>query len=260
MESNRRDMGFARPGRMCLRPVLLTALAAWLGLLLLAAADAPGIAVAAEPAPPRLQGRELEREVSQFLERYHQFLECCAARLDAMDEVKALEEQAAALLAQAQAGVGSELKKLRGFTVQELLAPVEQVRHDLRAIRKRLEQIQEAEDKLDAQSLDFFTYHTERRKLQDQLEAIPREFQAPRRPGGPPAGMAIGVTPPMGPEIGTVPPTGPEAGTVPPTGPAIGTTPPTGKDIGVTPPTGKEIGTTPPTGPAIREPRQKREP
>jgi hypothetical protein len=234
----------------------------FIALVALAAVDAPGALLAGaaeqEKAKPgvRLQGREFERDVAQFLERYRRFLNCCAADLDSLPEVKALEGQASALLAQAQTGVASELKKLRGFTIQELVAPVEQARDDLRAIRKRLEQIREAEDKLEAQELDFFTFHTERRKLQDELAAIPLEFQPPKRPGGPPTGVEIGVTPPMGPEIGAVPPTGPEAGTVPPTGREIGTTPPTGKEIGVTPPTGKEIGTTPPTGPEIGEPRR----
>lgn len=232
-------------------------------LVALAATDAPVILVAEAAEPeraqpgPRLQGREFERDVAQFLERYRQFLSCCAANLDSLPEVKALEGQASALLAQARTGVASELKKLRGFTIQELVAPVERVRDDLRAIKKRLEQIQEAEDKLEAQDLDFFTFWTERRKIRDALAAIPLEFVPPKRPGGPPTGMEIGVTPPMGPEIGTVPPTGPEAGTTQPTGKDIGLTPPTGKEIGTTPPTGKEIGTTPPTGPAIGEPREK---
>lgn len=236
----------------------------FMALAALAVMDAPGVLIsgAAEPQgakpAPRLHGRALEREVAQFLERYRLFLACCAASLDAIPEVKTLEADASALLAQAQSGTASEMKKLRGFTIQELLAPVERVRDDLRAIRKRLEQIQEAEDKLEARDLDFFTFHTERRKLQDQLDAIPRDYQAPRRPEGPPAGMEIGTTPPMGPEIGTVPPTGPEAGTAPPTGKEIGTTPPTGKEIGSTPPTGKDIGTTPPTGPEIGEPGRRR--
>lgn len=220
----------------------------------LVAMGAPGILVAdaAEPEQtqtrPRLQGREFERDVAQFLERYRQFLGCCVANLDSLPEVKTLEGQASALLARARTGVASELMKLRGFTVQELVAPVERVRDDLRAIRKRLEQIREAEDKLEAQNLDFFTFWTERRKLQDALAAIPLEFLPPKRPAGPPTGMEIGVTPPVGSEIGTVPPTGPDIGSPATTGPAIGTTPPTGK----------EIGTTPPTGPAIGESHPKR--
>lgn len=219
------------------------------------AMGAPGVlgAEAAESeqaqTPPRLQGREFERDVAQFLERYRQFLDCCAANLDSLPEVKTLEGQASALLAQAHTGVASELKKLRGFTIHEFVAPVERVRDDLRAIRKRLEQIQKLQDKLEAQDLDFFTFWTERRKIRDALAAIPLEFLPPKRPVGPPTGMEIGVTPPMGPDIGTVPPTGPE----------VGTTQPTGKEIGTTPPTGKEIGTTPPTGPAIGEspPKQR---
>lgn len=231
--------------------------------LALVAMGAPGVlgADAAEPeksqSRPKLQGREFERDVAHFLERYRQFLSCCVANLDSLPEVKALEGQASALLTQAQTGMGSELKKLRGFTIHEFVAPVERVRDDLRAIKKRLGQIQARQDKLEAQDLDFFTFWTERRKLRDALAAIPLEFQPPKRLAGPPTGMEIGVTPPIGPEIGTVPPTGPEIGTVPPTGLEIGTTPPTGKEIGVTPPTGKEIGTTPPTGPAIGEPSHK---
>lgn len=218
--------------------------------LVVMAAPAVPVAKAAEPTQsrPRLQGREFERDVARFLERYRWFLICCAANTDSIAEAKALEDQSSALLAQAQTGVGSELKKIRGFTVHELVAPVERVRDDLRAIRERLEQIEKAEEKLEAQDLDFFTFHTERRKLQDQLAAIPLEFQPPKRTAGPPVGMEIGVTPPVGTEIGTVPPTGPE----------IGTTQPTGKEIGVTPPTGKEIGTTPPTGPAIGESQRKK--
>lgn len=204
----------------------------------------------------RPQGREFERDVRQFLERYRQFLDCCAADVEAIPRVKALEHQATVLLEQARSGVPTELKKLRSFTMQELVGPVERVRDDLGAIRKRLEQIEEAWEKLEAQELDFFTYWTERRKLREALAAIPHEFQAPMWPAGPPTGLEIGTTPPMGPEIGTVPPTGPEIGVTPPTGLEIGTTPPTGKEIGVTPPTGKEIGTTPPTGPEIGEPRK----
>jgi hypothetical protein len=231
----------------------------------LVAMGAPGILVAeaAEPeqtqAHPRLQGREFERDVVQFLERYRQFLGCCAANLDSIPEVKALEGQASALLAQAQTGVASELKKIRGFTIHEFVAPVERVRDDLRAIKKRLEQIQKLQDKLEAQDLDFFTFWTERRKIRDALAALPLEFLPPKRQVGQPTGMEIGVTPPMGPEIGTIAPTGPEVGTVPPTGQEIGVTPPTGKEIGTTPPTGPTIGVTPPTGPAIGEspPKQR---
>jgi len=232
----------------------------------LVAMGAPGILVAEAAEPehtqpsPRLQGREFERDVSQFLERYRQFLNCCAADLDSLPQVKALEDQASALLAQARTGVASELKKLRGFTIHEFVAPVERVRDDLRAIKKRLEQIQKLQDKLEAQELDFFTFWTERRKIRDALAAIPLEFLPPKQPVGQPTGMEIGVTPPMGPDIGTVPPTGPDIGSPAATGPAIGTTRPTGKEIGTTPPTGREIGTTPPTGPAIGESPHKQPP
>lgn len=202
---------------------------------------------------PLVQGLDFEREVAQFLDRYRRFLDCCVPNPDALEQVKTLKDQASVLLAQAQTGLPAELQKLRSFTVQEMMAPVEQARDDLRAIRNRLIRINEAEDKLATQNLDFFTFWTEHRKIHDALEAIPAEIRSPKRPTGQPTGVDIGVTLPTGPEAGTVPPTGSDIGTVPPTGPDIGTTPPTGKDIGVTPPTGTGIGTVPPTGPAIGE-------
>jgi hypothetical protein len=218
------------------------------GVLLVDAAEQESIRTR-----PLVQGLDFEREVAQFLDRYRRFLDCCVPNLDALEQVKTLEDQASALLAQAQTGLPAELQKLRSFTVHEMMAPVEQARDDLRAIRNRLIRIREVEDKLATQGLDFFTFWTEHRKIRDALEAIPSEIRSLERPTGQPTGVDIGVTLPTGPEAGTVPPTGSDIGTVPPTGPDIGTTPPTGKDIGVTPPTGTGIGTVPPTGPAIGE-------
>lgn len=204
-------------------------------------------------ARPLVRGLDFEREVAQFLDHYRQFLDCCVPNLNALEQVKALEDQASALLAQAQTGLPAELQKLRSFTVREMMAPVEQARDDLRWIRKRLIRLREVEDELATQGLDFFTFWTEHRKIRDAVAAIPAEIRSPRRPMGQPTGVDIGVTPPTGPEVGAVPPTGSVIGTVAPTGPDIGTTLPTGKDIGATPPTGTEIGTVPPTGPVIGE-------
>jgi hypothetical protein len=202
---------------------------------------------------PLVQGLDFEREVAQFLDRYRRFFDCCVTNLDALEQVKTLEDQASALLAQAQTGLPAELQKLRSFTLGEMMTPVEQARDGLREIRKRLDRIREEEDRLATQDPDFFTFWTEHRKIRDALEAIPSEIRSPKRSTGQPTGVDIGVTLPTGPEAGTLPPTGSDIGTVPPTGPDIGTTPTTGKDIGATPPTGTEIGTVPPTGPAIGE-------
>jgi hypothetical protein len=202
---------------------------------------------------PLAQGLDFEREVAQFLDRYRRLPDCCVTNLDALEQVKALEGQASALLSQAQTGLPAELQKLRSFALGEMMTPVEQARDGLREIRKLLVRIRKEEDKLATQDPDFFTFWTEHRKVRDALEAITSKIRSPKRPTGQPTGVDIGVTLPTGPEAGTVPPTGSDIGTVPPTGSDIGTTPPTGKDIGVTPPTGTGIGTVPPTGPAIGE-------
>lgn len=170
-------------------------------LMALMAMGAPGILVADAVEPKhtesslRLQGREFERDVAQFLEQYRRFLNCCAADLDSLPQVKALEGQALALLAQAQTGAASELQKLRSVTVHEIDTLVERVKDDLRLIKKRFEQIREAQNTLEAKNLDFFTFWTEHRKLQDALAAIPLDFLPPKRPVDPPTSMDIGVTP-----------------------------------------------------------------
>ncbi len=200
---------------------------------------------------PPLKVEEMPGEVSRFLGRYREFLECCPHDVGSLDRLEALEEQATDLLRVAQRGLFSEQIRLRGFWLRELIPPVARARDDLRAIKQRLEQIREAMEQLE--SMEYELEARERRRLEQEQEAIKREFRPRLPPPSPPTGVEIGVTPPMGPGIGTVPPTGPEIGVAPPTGLEVGVTPPTGREIGQTPPTGFEIGTAGRVGPEIGE-------
>lgn len=187
--------------------------------------------------------------VGAFLRDYRAFLDCCTNNVESLDMIEELEDLASDLLKTAQTNLFSEQMKLRGFTLRELIPPVARARDELRVIKKRLERIGEAEETLP--TLDFESAGRARRRIQEEEEAIKKEFRPTRPPEAPSTGMEIGVTPSMGPAIGTVPPTGTEIGTAPPTGLAIGVTPPTGKEIGQTPRTGFETGTTGRVGPAI---------
>ncbi len=196
-----------------------------------------------------VRAENLQREASLFLQRYREFLDCCATDLDSLEELENLQERASELLKTTETQLFSEQIKLRGFTLRGIVQPIAQARNQLRALKKRLQQIGESKKKL--KTLGYESAGRERRKIQEQEESMTREFRLTIPPAAPATGTEIGVTPPMGPEIGTSPPAGGEIGTPASTGAEIGSTPSTGREIGQTPPTGFEIGSTGRAGPAI---------
>lgn len=194
--------------------------------------------------------------VSEFLERYRWFLDCCATEVTSIEEAEDLAEQANDLLKAIPPDLFMSLMRTRGLTFTSIVTQVVRARDDLDRIAQRLKELHAAEARL--LSLDFLTAWNERRHQRAELEAFIQAIKPARRPAGPLTGMEIGVTPPHGPEIGVVPSTGAETGSVPPTGPEIGVIPPTGKAIGQTPPTGVEIGTTGRVGPDIGDGERER--
>lgn len=194
---------------------------------------------------------DLQSEVARFLKEYRRFLECCRTDLSELETVEELGDQVTELLRVAQTGLFSEQLKVRGFTFRELLPPVAKARADLHALRARLEQLEEARNRLP--SLDYEAAGKEAQVIQELEESIRNEFQTPRLSGGPKTGTAIGVSPSAGPAIGRTPKAGPAIGSEGLAGSSVGVTPKTGRDIGVTGPTGFEIGGTGKAGPSIGE-------
>lgn len=190
---------------------------------------------------PAIQVENLQSEVSAFLRRYRQFLDCCASDPLSLDRLEELQDQAADLLRTAQTGLFTEQMKLRGFTFRELIPPVARARDELQSLKGRLERLGESKEKLD--TLGYESAGRARRKLQEEEQAIQKEF----RPTPPAESARTGteITDTSLPNrVGTTSgntslpnTTGTEAGTS--TLPSA-----TGLDIGKTPETGKQIGDT----------------
>lgn len=195
----------------------------------------------------------LQAEVTTFLHKYNQFLECCKTDLAELQTVEALGDEVGELLAVAQTGLFSEHMKLRGWTLRELLPPVAKARADLKTLRVKLEHVGTARKKLG--ELDYEESAKEAARLRDVEEALDKEIRSQPLPTGPKTGTSIGASPSVGSAIGKTPRTGAQIGAEGAVGADLGANPKTGRDIGATGPTGFEIGATGRAGTDIGESR-----
>jgi hypothetical protein len=207
----------------------------------------------------------LEAAVSAFLRDYRALLDCCANDVSSIDDISKLEDHASSLIADA---VG-QLPPAAFLAArnQALVVPVVEARSKLRLLNARLKQMNAAQDQLGG--LDYEQSAKERRRLEENDDAITKEFQSTREPARAPTGTGIGRPGSTGEEIGRSGSSGPQIGASPATGSRIGTTPPTLGEIADTSPgqrpdtalgttepvtrgvVGPEIGTTPKTGSSI---------
>jgi hypothetical protein len=193
----------------------------------------------------------LQDEVTAFLHKYNQFLECCRTDLAELQKVEDLGNEIAELLAAAQAGLFSEHMKIRGWTLRNLLPPVLQARADLKRLHAALEQV--ATGRKTLEELGYEESAREAARLREIEDALAQDIQSQPLPTGPKTGTGIGVSPSVGAAIGKTPKTGVQIGAE---GTAdFGVTPRTGRDLGVTGPTGFEIGTTGKAGADIGDSR-----
>lgn len=143
-------------------------------------------------AGPPIKIQSIQAEVSKFLRRYRQFLDCCANDPASVDEVDRLQDQAYQLLKAIQdtgllnMGAGTNQRQ---FTTSELIRPVLQARRDLHTLRRRLEQLGESKDTLDA--LEFEEAGRERRKIQQEEDALTKEFRPVRPPDSARTGVEV---------------------------------------------------------------------
>lgn len=195
----------------------------------------------------------LQREVTTFLQKYNQFLECCRTDLAELQSVEELSNDVNELLTMAQSGLFSEQMKLRGWTIAELLPPVAKARADLKRLHARLEAIGQARNQLD--QLDYESAAKESRRIQDLEDSIQKDFQARSLPTGPKTGTGIGASSAVGTSIGKTPKTGVDIGAGGSQAADIGATPRSGANIGASGPTGFDIGATGRAGADIGESR-----
>ncbi len=210
-----------------------------------------------EERPP-IKAQNLQSEASDFLKRYRQFVECCSTNPESLEELKSLADRATDLLEAAQNNLFSEQMKIQSHTAGQMIQPVARARDNLQRLEKRLRTLSEAQDKLP--DLDFEATGRQRRRIQDEEEAIRKEFRPTLPPESAKTGTEISdTTTPNRPgtlsQDTTLPnTTGTDFGNTTlrsSTGTDVGTTPSTGGEIGHVPSTGTEIGTTGRVGSSI---------
>ena len=159
----------------------------------------------------------IQNEASKFVHRYRQFLDCCANKVESIEDVEDLHEQASHILKSVQQkgiynstgfgigdnslGAGNEglgggpgkSPKLgtfaRQYTLSEIVGTVARARDDLRKLKIRLEQVAESKQKVE--TLDYEAGGRERRRIEDEEDAIAKEFRAKRPPASARTGMEI---------------------------------------------------------------------
>ena len=193
----------------------------------------------------------LQGEVSAFLNKYRQFLDCCKTDPAELQQIEELGNEVGDLLTATQANLSNHSLASRGIMLRELIPPVAKARADLQTLRAKIKQLGEASIRRDQADLE--ESGREARMIREIEESIEKDIRAPRLPGGARTGANIGVAPAAGPNIGKTPKSGASIGSDGLTGQDIGASPKSSPDIGASGPTGFDIGATGRAGPAIGE-------
>lgn len=155
---------------------------------------------------------ELQNEASKFSERYRNFLSCCATSDDAPVDVVDLIDEANHILKAVQqkgvfnsagfgvgsgsgglgggTGVGPKLGTFaRQYTLSEIVGTVARARNDLFSLKDRLEKLKESQQGLG--EADYERSGLVKQQLQDEEDAIRKEFTSKKPPSSAPTGMEI---------------------------------------------------------------------
>jgi hypothetical protein len=145
-----------------------------------------------EERPPVLI-ENLEREISSFLGNYRKFLGCCVNAPDSLDTIEDLEDRASGLLKDIQEkGLTNMQTNQRGITLTQMISPVAQAKLDLGKLRKKLESLDQAKDRLS--DLDSEPAGRERRRIQQEEDALSKDFRPTVPPGSARTGTGISET------------------------------------------------------------------
>jgi hypothetical protein len=208
-------------------------------------------ATPSKPAPREMKIENLQSEVSDFLQKYRRFLDCCKTDFNELQQVEELGDEVSGLLEFAQANLSNHSMASRGIMLREMIGSVAKARADLHTLHANLERINTLRERQG--SLDFEEAGRDSRAIQDTEEAINKGIRAPRLSTGPKTGADIGMAPAAGPNIGKTPTTGTAIGAQGLVGPDAGASSKNSQEIGASGPTGFGIGATGRAGPAIGE-------
>jgi hypothetical protein len=155
---------------------------------------------------------ELQNAASQFADRYRTFLSCCLTASDAPIEIVDLIDEANHILKAVQQkgifnssgfGVGSGENGLGGgpgqspklgtfarqFTLSEIVGTIARARDDLSSLVTRLGKLNESKQTLG--NVDYEASGRERLHIQEEEDAIRRDFKPKIPPASAPTGMEI---------------------------------------------------------------------
>lgn len=134
---------------------------------------------AAQKSRPPIKMEHIQSEATQFLDRYHQFLDCCADDVAGLDRVRDLETEASNLLQSIQRSGIYNLGTIgRQYALGEIVRQVAQARRELDMLETRLERIGTGMDRLEGQDPERAARAA--RELEMDREAITKDFRSKR--------------------------------------------------------------------------------
>jgi len=190
----------------------------------------------------------LQGDVSTFLNKYRDFLDCCKTNLSELQQIQEMGEEIGGLLKSTQANMSNYSMASRGIMLREMIQPVAKARADLKKLRATLEHIDTSRNSGSLKSSGRDSH-----AIREMEGSIEKDFQAPKLSTGPKTGSSIGNAPAAGPSIGKTPKTGNAIGGEGVSGQGIGASSKNSQDIGGSGPTGFGIGGTGRAGPSIGE-------
>ncbi|THJ22679.1 MAG: hypothetical protein CAF45_008645 [Nitrospira sp. CG24E] len=193
----------------------------------------------------------LQSDVSTFLNKYRNFLDCCKTDLAELQQVEEMGKEVGELLTSTQSNMSNHSMASRGIMLREMIPTVAKARADLKKLRATLERISTSTNARD--SGDFENSGREALAIREMEGSIETDIRAPKLSTGPKTGASIGNVPAAGPSIGKTPKTGNTIGAEGLTGQHIGASSKNSHDIGSSGPAGFGIGATGRAGPSIGE-------
>lgn len=202
--------------------------------------------------PPRdFKVENLQGDVSTFLDRYRNFLDCCKTDLSELQQVEEMGDEVGDLLKSTQANLSNHSMASRGIMLREMIPPVAKARADLKKLRATLDRIGTTSNARESGDLEESRQAVQ--AIHEMEESIERDIRAPKLSTGPKTGANIGNAPAAGPSIGKTPKTGNAIGSGGVTGQDVGASSRNSHDIGSSGPAGFAIGGTGRAGPSIGE-------
>jgi hypothetical protein len=201
--------------------------------------------------PRDFKVENLQGDISTFLNKYRQFLDCCKTDLSELQQIEDMGDEVGDLLKSTQANMSNHSIASRGIMLREMIPTISKARADLKKLRTTLERINTSTNTRDAG--DFEVSGREAHAIREMEESIERDIRAPKLSTGPKTGTGIGNAPAAGPSIGKTPKSGNTIGAEGITGQDIGASSKHSHDIGSSGPAGFEIGATGRAGPSIGE-------